>query len=147
LFLLLVCGITATFGAEWQTRFPDKLFFVTKDARKFDEKEWLNNSPSKSTERIDMLSDLMHTKPLIGMTRAEIHALLGQPSLRAVSMLRDELQTKDFDPYELCARKYLDLKYSNDRVVSFRIDCITAGDKHMKDQLISASSRWYTKNF
>jgi hypothetical protein len=147
LVLFFSYTVDMTLGAEPHPRYPDKLFFTMNGVHKFDQREWLNNSFRQSAKRVDMFFDLVHTKPLIGMTRAEIHSLLGRPELDIVSMLKDELETSDFDPYELCSRTYFSLKYSKDRVVSLRIDTITTSDKHLRNRLISASSGEYTKNF
>jgi hypothetical protein len=123
--------------------YPDKFLFDAKGIEKFSKSGWLKDSLK---DRRDMLFDLVHTYPLIGMTRAEIHALLGPPS-SSDPLLEKGLNISDFDPYDVGHDYYFSLKYSKDRVVAFRIDRTITGCILRPGRFLSQSSYWYTENF
>jgi hypothetical protein len=143
--IILVQNVKTHPRINYKDSVPDNVFFVTQGVDTFDKSKWLKNASSESRVRACMVYDLVHTYPLIGMTRTEIHALLGQPF--SVPLLQKELGVTDSEPYYVFYGQYFSLKYFNDRVIAFRIDQAQTGCKVHSKTVLSRPGYWFTENF
>jgi hypothetical protein len=113
---------TKQLDTSWQTTnltVDSPAFDFSRVHEKFNKKQWgiglLHGC------RMRQAWDLLHSYPIIGMSGADVLSLLGQPIDFSVvrNYVRYPLSASDD---ESLPQFYLELRYSNDRVIGFRVE-------------------------
>jgi hypothetical protein len=104
--------------------------------------------------RLSTLGDLIRSHNLIGMSRTEVHDLLGVPSDKRIEKFYSEPNI-DLDSYDVdshggyCGQRpvpYFDLEYSKDKVLRVRLREIQPLFNDQGEPIIEVSE-WVAENF
>ena len=125
----------------------EKLWEEKSPLREFDSKLWISDKNS----RINMVADLIHRHPLIGMQRDEIRALLGNP----VDSDGNYVAESGVESYEMPAKTFsrcwtgepcghsFQLQYADNKLVRLRISQVDW--TQIPGQVFA--SEWVEKNY
>jgi hypothetical protein len=120
-------------------------FFTRMGNISFDHDVWMQYGDTKNLTRVYMLYDLVRTHHLIGMTQADIHALLGEPlsGVALASVERCEI-VEDAESF-LAGPSIFQIKYSSmHTVTAFRL--LQFSDGHRYPRKMFTISKWFSEN-
>lgn len=125
--------------SSWQSDGSEQ--FARRDTEKFDSETWItalrSGSRLKERSRYRETWDLLHSYSLVGMNSKEILALLGPPSPAPEPQQDGHSVYYQVSPVSDHGApvRYLELKYSRDKVAAFRLKDIVQDPGHFPEEM------------